>query len=103
MVYQKGHWFACADVAKGISCIKPSDKICEENDMDSNENSKTTKNAASSSLPSDLIGRLSSRRVSKRVTDDKRESCPKRARNTNYSDAEYNQKSEINLIFLYQN
>ena len=86
VVYQKGHWFACADVAKGISCIKPSDKICEENDMDSNENSKTTKNAASSSLPSDLIGRLSSRRVSKRVTDDKRESCPKRARNTNYSE-----------------
>ena len=32
VVYQKGHWFGCADVAKGVSCIKPSDKLCEEND-----------------------------------------------------------------------
>ena len=84
VVYQKGHWFGCADVAKGISCIKPSDKLCEENDTDSNENS--TKNTASSGLPSDLIGRLASRRVSKRVTDDNRESSSKRARNTNYSE-----------------
>ena len=82
VVYQKGHWFGCPDVAKGVSCIKPSDKICEETDIDSSKKSNST----SSGLPSDLIGRLSSRRVSKRVTEEKRESCSKRPRNTNYSE-----------------
>ena len=83
VVYQRGHWFACPDVAKGVSCIKPSDKICDDtddsNEIDSRENS-------TSDLPTDLIGTLATRRVSKRVTGEKDEPSSKRARNANYSE-----------------
>ena len=90
VVYQKGHWFACPDVAKGVSCIKPSDKICETD----NDDSINSESRVNSGLPTDLIGRLSSRRVSKRVTEDKKEPSSKRARNTNYSELDDEEEDE---------